>query len=164
MEKAKTDYAELSKNLGHSKIKLLEMDKQLDAMSTFEQSLMDIRDSIKHGNPWKPFSKNIKDATKESDKYEYAVFRNEGFRTLTASSWNSGRRVITSPYMTGDSDTFKLGGSLWIWDTKDQRDDNGIYHLYYYYTNEGTIATTSGNAQTNAENGGEGMIYRRPRK
>ena len=132
-------------------------------MSTFEQSLTDIRNLIERGNPWESFSENIKDLIKDGDTYEYAVFRNGDFRTVTASGWNSGWRVMTSPYMTGDSGTFRLGGSAWNWDTSDQRDNDGVFHLYYYTSNEGTIAR-DGNGLTEADEGGEGTIYRRPRK
>ena len=95
------------------------------------------------------FSKNIKDVTEEGHLYEYAILRNRGFRTVTASTWNSGWRVMTSPYMTGDSKPFMLGGSLWIWDTDDKRDDKGVYHVYYLYTDKGgTIAGGEGNGLT----------------
>ena len=70
---------------------------------------------------------------------------------------------MTSPYMTGDSGRFLLGGSVWIWDTGDERDDRGVYHLYYYALG-GTIDATSGNGWTKADEGGEGKIYRRLRK
>ena len=57
LEKAKTDYADIRKNLTNSEARLLEMDKRLAAMSTFEKSLTDIRDAIGRGNPWVPFTK-----------------------------------------------------------------------------------------------------------
>ena len=163
-EKAQSEYAVILRNRIDSKGKLVEMDTRLASMSTFEQSLKDIKDAFELGNPWKTFSSDIKDVTKDSEKYEYAVLRNGGFRTLTASGWNSGYRVMTSPYMTGDSGQFTLGGSMWIWDTRDRRDDKGVLHLYYFYTGNGTIATNSGNGLTRADDGGEGKIYRRLRK
>ena len=161
---AQADYDALRKNQEDSKITLLEMNRQLDAMSTFEQYLAEIREAIVRGNPWVPFSKNIKDVVQDPSKYEYAILRNGGFRTLTSSSWNSGIRVMTSPHMVGDSTEFILGGSMWIWDTKDTRDDKGVYHLYYYHADGKIRATTSGNGLNKADAGGEGDIYRRLRK
>ena len=148
-----------------------EVNTQLDAISTLEQSLASIRSAIERGNPWEKFSTNIKDTagTQESNsQFEYAVLRNGGFRTLTVSQWNGGWRVMTSPYMTGDApgpsaNPFRLGGSMWIWDTKDPEDDEGVYH-YYYYADGGSIRPSGGNGLTGAERGEEGHFYRRLRK
>ena len=144
-----------------------EMNAQLDAMLTLEQSLADIRSAIEHGNPWEQFSDNIKaiHGTEEDQlRYEYAVWRNHGFRTLTISAWNGGWRVMTSPYMTGDTaEDFRVGGSMWIWDTQDERDDGGVYHFYYFVA-DGSIEPSGGNKLTGAERGGEGYFYRRLRK
>ena len=88
--------------------------------------------------------------------------RNGTFRTLTASEWNGGWRVMTSPYMTGDNKTFTLGGSMWIWETQDPRDDAGIYHLYYYTHGGAVLAgvdSVLGKVAT-----GKAIIYRRFRK
>ena len=165
LAKAKTDRDEIGQNLADSKNRLSEMDEQLAAMSELWQSLTEIKEAIERGNPWEPFSDNLKDVIKETDKYEYAVMRNGAFRTLTASEWNDGWRVMTSPYMTGDKERFTLGGSMWIWGTQDSRDDAGVYHLYYYYVNGGVISVEDeGNKLTKADTGGEGMIYRRLRK
>ena len=160
---AEGDRKKISEHLNTADTNLMEMERKLRAMSTFEQSLTDIRNLIERGNPWESFSQNIKDVIRDRDTYEYALIRNGYFRTVTASEWNSGWRVMTSPYMTGDSETFTLGGSAWIWDTKDPRDKDGVFHLYYYASNEGIIAR-SGNGLTKADEGGEGTIYRRPRK
>lgn len=159
--------------LAGSSAALNEMNGQLEAMSTLEQSLADIRTVIERGNPWEQFSDNIKDidgTEKEHLRYEYAVWRNDGFRTLTISGWNGGRRVMTSPYMTGDwlpsqgNPSFKVGGSMWIWDTLDPADDDGVFHLYYYADGGSIESTGSGNGLTGAEQGGEGYFYRRLRK
>ena len=85
---------------------------------------------------------------------------------MNFSTWNGGYRVTTDIYMTGDQSAtgtiFRLGGSTWIWDTKEALDDKGVYHFYYYSTANG-FKTESGNGLTKADAGGEGKIYRRNR-
>ena len=152
---------------------LNEMNTRLDAMSTLAQSLAEIRSTIERGNPWEQFSDDImKIVGDEADnfRYEYAVLRNGDFRTLTVSTWNGGWRVMTSPYMTGDSlndeiQRFRLGGSMWFWGTDDERDDDGPYHMYYF-ADDGSIKPTGmGNERrTAAAQGLKGYFYRRPRK
>lgn len=163
-------------------------------VTAMQEQQTDIKDAIERGNPWERFSKNIKDVfvamieSQESGSgeniYEYAVFRNGGFRTLTESSWNWGWRLMTSPYMTQDAGNFRLGGSVWIWGTADLRDGEKrrakeikdmdvekIYHLYYYSTDKGMVTAArhdrfplyKGNELREAE-GGEGWFYRRLRK
>ena len=135
-------YEQSLKNLQDTLRYVAGLQKEMEAL---KQSLTKIKEAIERGNPWESFSENLKDVIEETNKYEYAVIRNGGFRTLTASEWNGGWRVVTSPHMTGDRDVFRLGGSMWIWDTRDSRDDRGIYHLYYYYGKDGVRATQSGN-------------------
>ena len=167
---ARVDRNKIGEHLSNSEANLAEMESRLRLISTIEQSLTTIEQSltaiintIERGNPWESFSNNIKDVIKDGDKYEYALFRNGDFRTVTASQWSSGWRVMTSPYMIFDSGPFRLGGSAWIWDTADPRDNDGVFHFYYSTTTEGTI-TRDGNGLTKADEGGEGAIYRRPRK
>jgi hypothetical protein len=135
--------------------------------NTFNQKITSLEKKLEvllQGNPWQKFSENIKEVIQAGDMYEYAMFRNGGFRKLTWSTWKSGYRVITEPYMTGDDwRHYRLGGSLWIWDNQlDSNDDQGVYHYYYFYDN-GTVKSTEGNKLTEAEQGGEGYIYRRKR-
>ena len=140
------------------------LNTRVEAITGLLNKLNSIQSLVEEGNPWKPYSNNVKDVLKDTQKYEYAIMRNGGFRQVSASTWNSGYRVMTEPYMTGDNKRFTLGGSVWIWNTNDARDDSGVYHMYYYATNEGVVATTSGNGLTKADAGGEGEIFRRPRK
>ena len=76
------------------------MDNKLKNISTFEQSLTEILETFKMGNPWVVPSENIKDVVIDTHKYEYGIFRSKGFRTVTESDWEGGRRVMTTPYMT----------------------------------------------------------------
>lgn len=112
---------------------------------------------------WEPIGQDIKEAIKDVVLYEYALVRNDGFRTLTASTWNEGWRVMTSPYMTGDSGRFTLGGSMWIWDTIDARDDGGLYHLYYFFQDGGVVAKDGNGDLSDGSDSGEGIVYRRLR-
>lgn len=64
------------------------------------------------------------------------------------------------------TDPFRVGGSMWIWDTYDPGDDAGVLHLYYAMDQgfAGPSNARSGNGLTGAEKGGEGWIYRRLRQ
>ncbi len=76
-------------------------------------------------NTWEKFTNNITDLVKNNahHHYDYAVFRNGGFRELKVSTWNGGWRAMTEPYMTGDcskknenaSRVYLVGGSMWVW-------------------------------------------------
>ncbi|MEM8936669.1 MAG: hypothetical protein AAGC77_09710, partial [Pseudomonadota bacterium] len=138
---------------------LQRMNDQLNSISSIGAALDSIEKTVGGKNPWVPFSENIKDVLQGQDQFEYAISRNGGIRRLNSSEWNGGFRVTTEPYMTGDGG-FRLGGSVWVWETKDRNDDRGVYHYYYYYTDVGVI-TEGGNGLTKADAGGEGMIYRR---
>ena len=164
----KTEAEKNTKNIkdkfDYSKELITGLDQKVNAIKGLFEKLEAIEIAINNGNPWEKFSDNIKDVLRDPYKYEYAILRNGTyFRKLTASTWNRGYRVMTEPFMTGDSEKFYLGGSLWIWDTPDPRDDSCVYQLYYLATNEGIVAK-DGNGCTKADKGGEGPIYRRLRK
>ena len=127
-------------------------------------------------NTWEKFTNNITDLVKDNahHHYDYAVFRNNGFRKLTVSEWNSGWRVMTEPYMTGDTEqTYRLGGSMWEWENKYDVNVNGerlkpghkehVYHNYYYYFGDKGVIPSGGNEYTVAHEGGEGYFYRKLR-
>ena len=165
-------YEQSLKNLQDTLQYVARLQEEIEAL---KQSLTDIKSAIERGNPWElfneelSFSESFKNVIKEIEKepvktlkYEYAVIRNGAFRTLTASTWNGGWRVMTSPYMTGDKEKFVLGGSMWIWGTQDPRDDAGVYHLYYYADGSAVSARDGNGLNKPAE--GEDKIYRRLRK
>ena len=135
------------------------MEQELYALRA---ELQDTKDQLL-GGTWEPLGRDIKEVVNDVVKYEYALVRNGGFRTLTASEWNRGWRVMTSPYMTGDSERFTLGGSMWIWDTRDARDDSGLYHLYYFFQNGEAVATDGNGSRSGGSDSGEGIVYRRLR-
>ncbi|MBI4775639.1 MAG: hypothetical protein HY788_15970 [Deltaproteobacteria bacterium] len=117
----------------------------LTSLENLSNDVAQLKKDVEQGDPWQECGSDIKIVTKETDKYEYGLFRQGAFRRVTASEWNGGWRVMTEPYMVGDysSDTpglrFKLGGSMWIWDTPDEIDDKGIFHMYYYDTKDGIL-------------------------
>jgi len=162
---AEKDTKNIKGKLDSSEKLITGLNQKVNAIKGLFEKLEAIEIAINNGNPWEKFSDNIKDVLRDPVKYEYAILRNgTHFRKLTESTWNSrGYRVMTEPFMTGDSEKFYLGGSLWIWDTQDPRDDSCVYHLYYHATNEGIVAK-GGNGCTKADKGGEGHIYRRLRK
>ncbi|MBF0234232.1 MAG: hypothetical protein HQK65_14520 [Desulfamplus sp.] len=146
-----------------------------------------IKKEIDTGNPWVPFTKDLRkvvDAdlsiaahknpeSPKTPQYEYAIFRNGGFRKLTWSTWGGGYRVMTEPYMTGNFPweraggpltelKYRIGGSLWVWDNpKDTNTKNGVYHYYYLSSSDGFIANY-GNGLITQDT--EGWIYRRKMK
>ncbi|MGD9731762.1 MAG: hypothetical protein AB7U45_06240 [Desulfamplus sp.] len=144
-----------------------------------------IKKEIEKGNPWEPFTKDLRKVVDEdlsiaahnnknpespkTPQYEYAIFRNGGFRKLTWSTWNGGYRVMTEPYMTGDYKYnpsedigYRIGGSLWVWDnSSDPNAINSMYHYYYFANRDGFVASY-GNGRT--EKDAHGWIYRRKMK
>ena len=52
---------------------------------------------------------------------------------------------------------------MWIWGTRDSRDDNGLFHLYYHFQNGGAVATGGNGLRSGGSDSGEGIIYRRLR-
>ena len=140
---------------------VLSLQVTLASLDALTAELQDTKDQL--GGTWEPFGRDIKEVVNDVVKYEYALVRNGGFRTLTATSWTNGWRVMTSPYMTGDSDRFTLGGSMWIWGTEDARDDGRLYHLYYYFRGGEAVATDGNGIRSGGADSGEGIVYRRLR-
>lgn len=118
----------------------------------------------------------------ELQNYEYAMMRNGGFRKLTFSTWNGGWRVMTEPHLTGDVfNNFKLGGSVWLFNTPDPIDDEGtetndghicgaaqekLQHLYYYTTSDDINKPSSSYVFQGKSGNGctrEGPVYRKKR-
>lgn len=91
---------------------------------------------------------------REIGRFEFAMFRNGGFRQLTFSEWNGGIRAMTDNYIRGDhpkyadgGQYFVLGGSFWVLntdDTEDVCDGEGVRHYYYEYQRDG-VRIRSGN-------------------
>ena len=121
-------------------LRLADLEDSIRALSRRVDELTDELQKKDSEKEWHLFGRDIKEAVKDSVKYEYATMRNGGFRRLTASNWNRGQRVMTSAYMTSDVTPFRMGGSMWIWGTNDPRDDDGVYHLYYYFQGDGVVA------------------------
>jgi hypothetical protein len=108
---------------------------------------------------WEPFSNNIKVVLENQDRYEYACFRNGGFRRLTASNWNNGwTLVMTEPYAQGQPpatpqsnqavsgpDHLTIGGSMWAWQTPLSE----VCHYYYRLDSSGLVVM-GGNLLTKA--------------
>lgn len=151
---------------------VLGLENDVGSVKEIDTKLEDIKKIVSSGNKWEKLdSKNIKNVSKDTNVYEYAMLRNGSFRKLTFSTWNDYYIVMTDIYMAGDyehfstefrdrhGDKFRLGGSLWRWSKHDER----VYHLYYFSTPDGFIAF-DGNGFTKADSGGEGDIYRRPIK
>lgn len=76
-------------------------------------------------------------------RYEYAMVRNGGFRTLTFSEWNGGIRAMTNDYLRGDSEQdFKLGGSFFTIGTEQGNEPrcpnpSHVNHRYFSYNSNG---------------------------
>ena len=159
------EYVRINRSKSEELVKKMEDD--LSSSQVLMEKLNEIQALISVGNEWEEYSDNIKDVLNEPRKYEYAIHRNGGFRALNYSTWNGGYRVTTDIYMTGDTNgagtKFRLGGSTWVWGTKDPLDDKGVYHFYYTSGANG-FETSSGNGLTKADTGGEGKIFRRLRK
>ena len=153
----------INTNMQHSDQLLKNLNQKIASLNGLVEELRSIRELVEKGNPWIEYSEDIKDVIKDSEKYEYAIIRNGGFRILNWSAWNKGYRVMTDHYMIGDNQPFRLGGSMWIWDTDDPRDDKGVCHLYYISEQDGIKATTSGNFQNKSPKR-ECIVYRRIRK
>ncbi|WP_299620456.1 hypothetical protein [uncultured Tateyamaria sp.] len=110
----------------------------------------------------------LKDPITFTTQNEFMMQRNSGMRVLYFSGWNSGLRVMTEPYMTGDSLTdgaiYQLGGSMWV--TQNDLDpiaqkcpEKTVYHRYYYYTSDGVRPSlTDSNGCTT-----ESVVYARKR-
>jgi len=109
-------------------------------------------------NSWQTFDGNMRDLMELIEgervkgvpvlerhviKYEYAMVRNGGFRTLTFSEWNGGIRAMTNDYLRGDTEkNFKLGGSFFTIGTErgnEPRCPNPthVYHRYFSYNSNG---------------------------
>ena len=126
-----------------------------------KEEVQALRDVVARDNVWEPFGNSLKNVVENTVEYEYAVVRNGAFRTLTASEWNTGWRVMTSEYMTRDSPPFVVGGSMWTWGTNDSRErecGDGVLHHYYYNTGAGTTAVGGNGCRQS-----EGRIFRRRR-
>ena len=120
-----------------------------------------LRDAVTRAGAWEPVGNDIKIVVGNTVEYEYALVRNGGFRTLTASNWNRGWRVMTSEYMTLDAAPFRMGGSMWSWGTDDPRErecGDGVLHHYYFHTGGGIITDWGNGCRSD-----EGTIYRRRR-
>ena len=113
---------------------------------------------------WEPFSQNIRDVVENTVEYEYAIVRNGGFRTLTASTWDVGWRVMTTEYISGNTAPFRLAGSIGTWGTNDPREREcgvgGVLHHYYHTQGGGSVSTWGNGCRFE---GGEDVIYRRRR-
>jgi len=153
-------------NREKSNVLTLQMESDISTSEELTKAIDKLEKTISVGNTWQKYGENIKVVIESPEIYEYAILRNGGFRELHFSTWNGGYRVATEPYITGDQSSidpkFRMGGSMWIWDTLDTLDDNGIYHFYYFSTIDGFVAG-SGNGPSKADEGGEGFVYRRPR-
>lgn len=106
---------------------------------------------------------------REIGRYEFALFRNGGFRVLTFSNWNGGIRVMTDSYIRGDhpdyslnSEHFALGGSFWVFETDDESDDcpgeDEVHHYYYEYQADGVRIRSRNGCRVEP-----GPIFRRDR-
>jgi len=155
--------------------------KTADDISTLSNEVSKLSDQILAvRNPWVEDGRSLRSLVEnvhsqntprtpllERDvvKYEFAMLRNGGFRTLTFSDWNGGIRVMTNSYIRGDftennNGVFALGGSFWIYETRDPNDNcpgGEIMHHYYGDTSAG-IRIWSGNGCTI-----ETTIFRRNR-
>lgn len=134
-----------------------------------QQLIQDNSSLIKYAiNPWSKsdtrlidllnFKKpsNVFGCNPKVQKKEFMISRNDAFRKLIFSNWNGGCRAMTEHYFTGDSkENFRLGGSVFIYNTRDPRDNNCLYHLYYY-SNQGGTRAMEGNGCTQ-----EAQIYER---
>lgn len=106
---------------------------------------------------WVKFADNLREAMDKvaldpigtTTNYEFMMTRNAGMRILHFSSWNSGLRVMTEPYMTGDSSSagalYRLGGSMWVLNNEYDPQSSSctsdkVYHRYYYYSSDGVRA------------------------
>lgn len=140
--------------------------------------LVDRVGQIEKDLTWTPFSQDLREIVPnksdvpgmlEKAQYEYAVFRNGGFRKINTSTWNGGWRVFTEPYMGGDvhesedstNTKFSIVRSFWYWQTRSKLDDicdtggdfNGkpvdkgaVMHSYY---SEGDAKAIRGNGPLN---------------
>ncbi|WP_171232550.1 hypothetical protein [Ruegeria sp. HKCCA4812] len=105
---------------------------------------------------------------REVGQFEFAIFRNGGFRELTFSEWNGGIRAMTDSYIRGDvsefSDSaqfFSLGGSLWVLGTDDVNDNcsgEELRHYYYQYQQTGVHIRNSNGCSVESS-----PIYKRKR-
>ena len=110
---------------------------------------------------WEPFGRDLKTVVEDRVEYEYALVRNGSFQPLTASSWNSGWRVMTSPYMTGDSARFRLAevcGSG-AHETRGTTMESIICTIFF--EGDGVVATGGNGLKPSGADTGEGLIYRR---
>lgn len=105
---------------------------------------------------------------REIGRFEFAIFRNGGFRELTFSEWNGGIRVMTDEYIRGDQPSFSaggqyfaLGGSFWVLGTDDKEDvcpDEKVRHYYYQYQQTGVHIRNSNGCSME-----RGPIFKRKR-
>lgn len=90
---------------------------------------------------------------REIGRFEFAIFRNGGFRELKFSEWNGGIRAMTDSYIRGDHPVyadggqyFALGGSFWVLNTDDTGDiceGEKLRHYYYEYQKDGVRIRSS---------------------